>query len=434
MNFLYFAYGSNLWPPQMCGGCASARAIGTGVVEGWQVIYDTPGADGTAKANLREATGSEVHGVVYELDRSDRQELDLAEPGYTPFELDVRVDDGRAIEALTYRYEPEGTGALPADWYVSLVIAGARHHGLPNSYISSRLSVAADSEPGVSGLRPASVDDLPAMQKILSSALSAGTDRYSIHPGDLAWWVWHDDPRYPDRVSYWLIPDVVILVIDAASNEIDVFAAPGRDRIPVIEWAQRRLRGQGEVALVADSDDHLIEYLSGAGYQPGHVNRRYQWDLESVGVPHPELPDGWELRHVMGEHEADERRRASHAAFQSTMDPEMHLRRYLRFMRSPVYDPMRDLVAVSPDGRIASFMIWWPDPSGIAQIEPFGTHPEFQRVGLGRALIHYGLHTMLEAGMAQCRVVTDEPRTDATAFYESVGFQDVGRLRSWGKS
>lgn len=269
------------------------------------------------------------------------------------------------------------------------------------------------------------------MQSTLSSPLSAGTDRYSIHPGDLAWSMWHDDPRYPDRVSYWMLPDELVLAIDAGSNEIEVSAVPGRDRIPVIEWAQRRLRGRGRVAGVADTDDELVEYLEASGYRPGHVNRWYHWDLETVDVPNSELPDGWEMRRVVGECEADERRRASHAAFESTMDPQMHLDRYLRFMRSPVYDPQRDLVAVAPDGRIASFMIWWPDPSGIAQIDPFGTHPEFHGKGLGNALVHHGLRAMRDAGMTLCRVITDEPRTGATSFYESVGFQDVGRLRWW---
>jgi ribosomal protein S18 acetylase RimI-like enzyme len=114
------------------------------------------------------------------------------------------------------------------------------------------------------------------------------------------------------------------------------------------------------------------------------------------------------------------------------MDPALHLERYLGFMRSPVYVPENDLVAVTPEGEVASFMVWWPDQSGIAQIEPFGTHPRFSRRGVGRALIHHGLGLMRAAGMSICRVVTDDYRP-ATAFYESVGFDDVGALRWWAR-
>jgi len=135
------------------------------------------------------------------------------------------------------------------------------------------------------------------------------------------------------------------------------------------------------------------------------------------------------LRSLQGEHEADNRRQASHAAFGSTMDQAMHLDRYLGLMRSPAYVAERDLVAVSPDGRIASFMIWWSDISGVAQIEPFGTHPDFQGQGIGTALIHYGLRLMKEAGMGVARVVTEGSRSDATAFYAATGFDEVGAVR-----
>lgn len=105
----------------------------------------------------------------------------------------------------------------------------------------------------------------------------------------------------------------------------------------------------------------------------------------------------------------------------------MHLQRYLDFMRSPVYVAERDLVAVSPAGDVAAFMVWWADPSGVAQIEPFGTHPDFHRQGIGRALIYHGLAEMKAAGMNTARVVTDA----AAGFYRGVGFEEAGSLRWW---
>lgn len=434
MTFRYFAYGSNMWPPQLCSRCGSARSVGRVTARGWRVLYDKPGADGTAKANLREAPGEEVEGVLYEIDDSDRPELDGAEPGYTPFEIDVSLDSGELVGALTYRWRPGGTDALPLDWYVGLVTAGAELHGLSESHVATLSGAESRSEPDLSGLAPAGTADLPAMQAIVASAISPGADRYTIHPGDLAWWVWHADPRYPHHNSYWLIPGEILLVIDSRYNEVNVVSAPGLSRIPAIEWARRRLGENGEVAAVADSDVEMIDYLEGHAYEPVRVSRWYRRDLTHVDLPEPVVGDGWMLRPLAGEHEADERRRASHAAFGSSMDPDLHLERYLRFMRSPVYDLSRDLIAVSPEGRIASFMVWWPDASGIAQVEPFGTHPDYQRMGLGRALMHFGLKRMQAAGMNLARVITEEHREAATAFYESVGFEDVGRLRWWRRS
>jgi len=89
------------------------------------------------------------------------------------------------------------------------------------------------------------------------------------------------------------------------------------------------------------------------------------------------------------------------------------------------------LVAVTEDGTVAAFMIWWPDPSGIAQIEPFGTDPAFHRKGVGRALMKYGFARIRDAGMTRVRVITDDHREDAVAFYSAVGFTQTAELRSW---
>jgi ribosomal protein S18 acetylase RimI-like enzyme len=176
-----------------------------------------------------------------------------------------------------------------------------------------------------------------------------------------------------------------------------------------------------------DADAELESYLQDSGFEPASYMLSFEMDL-TVGVLVPDLGPGWELRHVRGEDEADNRREASHRAFASTMDRKLHLERYLRFMRSPVYDRERDLVAVAPDGRVAAFMVWWSDPSGIAQIEPFGTHPDFHRQGVGRALLKFGLARMQAAGMRTVRVCTEESREAAVAFYGSAGFEQGPRL------
>lgn len=308
---------------------------------------------------------------------------------------------------------------------------GAVNHGIE----SGSLVVEPSPHPLASRIRPASGDDFAFIQSLLSEGLAADTDRYYIHPGDYAWWVFHDDPRYPDHLSTWIQNDSGFVTIDSLGpheNEITVFTRPGVDRIPLIRWAQRRLRDNGDVGLVSDGDRELIAELEAEGYSAGQINRSYQWDL-SGELRQPDLPPGWSLRALDGEHEANPRRAASHAAFESSMPSSLHLQRYIDFMRSPVYAPERDLVAVAPSGQIASFMVWWADGSGVAQIEPFGTHPDYQRQGVGRALIYHGLAEMKAAGMRICRVITDEPRVAATAFYESVGFEDVGRIRWWRK-
>lgn len=121
VTFRYFAYGSNMHTPRMQGRCPSARPVGTAVLHGWQAVYDKPSTDGTAKRNIRPRAGAEVRGVVYEIEDDERPALDAAEPRYTPLETP---------HGLAYHYGGEPTDVPPADWYVELVEAGARAHGI----------------------------------------------------------------------------------------------------------------------------------------------------------------------------------------------------------------------------------------------------------------------------------------------------------------
>lgn len=274
------------------------------------------------------------------------------------------------------------------------------------------------------------VSDLATMQAIASKALAAGGVRYSLHPGDLAWWVHHEDPRLADATTYWLMGDTGFAVL-VEGKEINAFTVPGIDPIGLIEWGRGRLDSTAEVASIAEGDTELESYLRERGYEPASYMLSFEMDLTRHEVLVPDLGPGWEVRHVSGEEEANNRREASHRAFASKMDRDLHLQRYLRFMRSPVYDNERDLIAVAPDGRIAAFMVWWPDPSGIALIEPFGTHPDFQRQGIGRALLQFGFARMKSAGMATVRVCTEDSRDAAVAFYENAGFNRGPRLGWW---
>ena len=166
-----------------------------------------------------------------------------------------------------------------------------------------------------------------------------------------------------------------------------------------------------------------------ASPRPNDIDVTFIRGLEPLRVA---VAEGYEIRPVSGEEEAWARRTASHAAFESTQEPADHLERYLAFMRSPVYRGDRDLIAVTPDGTVGSFMIWWGDEAtGIAQLEPVGTHPDHQRRGLAAAVFDRALADMRAAEMSMVRVETGEKRTGAVAFYRRVGFESFHRLRWW---
>jgi len=146
-------------------------------------------------------------------------------------------------------------------------------------------------------------------------------------------------------------------------------------------------------------------------------------------LPDPVCPDGCSVRSCRGLEEVEARARAQYGAFASTAPFDRYVERFARFMRSPAYAPERDVVAAAPDGRIAAFCITWTDPRNrIGLFEPVGTHPDFQRKGLGKAVMCEALQRLKAAGMQHAVLCTGEDNPAAVRLYESVGFRVVDRI------
>jgi ribosomal protein S18 acetylase RimI-like enzyme len=153
------------------------------------------------------------------------------------------------------------------------------------------------------------------------------------------------------------------------------------------------------------------------------------------GLLQPALPHGFSVRPVAGEHEARPRAAASHAAFSSSQPLGRYQRRYLAFMRSPVYTPELDLVAVAPDGRIAAFCICWLDGvNQVGHLEPVGTHPDFQRRKLGTTLLQAALRRMVERGMTVASVCVESSNVAGQALYNTAGFRPLFKIHTFTKA
>lgn len=151
------------------------------------------------------------------------------------------------------------------------------------------------------------------------------------------------------------------------------------------------------------------------GEPPWVVNRMALADRAE-----PALPEGFKIRSVRGVEEAAAVAGVHVASFGSTWTEEM----YRRLMESPGYDAERELVVESPDGTLAAFTVTWYDPvNRTGLFEPVGTHKEYRRLGLGRALLLTGMARMAAAGMAYA-VVTNAGNNEASrGLYRACGFQ-----------
>lgn len=143
-TFLYFAYGSNMLTRRLLGRTPSARAVGLATLHGHALRWHKVSKDGSGKCDVVASADGTVYGVLFEIDLSDKPALDRAEGlgwGYRQVELEVQTAGG-PVQALSYQATNIDHGTKPYDWYQTLVVAGAREHGLSADYVQTLEAVA----------------------------------------------------------------------------------------------------------------------------------------------------------------------------------------------------------------------------------------------------------------------------------------------------
>jgi ribosomal protein S18 acetylase RimI-like enzyme len=170
------------------------------------------------------------------------------------------------------------------------------------------------------------------------------------------------------------------------------------------------------------NDARRIAFLERCGFTRGtHPMIHYARPLNDP-IATPQLPDGFVVRGVAGEHEAGNRAEAHRQAFHPSRITDDG---YLKLLRMPEYDRELDIVSVSPDGTIAAYAMCWVDAENkIGEFEPVGTRPSFQRKGLARAALLEGMRRMKMRG-AETAIVCTNADNIAKGLYESVGFKQV---------
>lgn len=95
----------------------------------------------------------------------------------------------------------------------------------------------------------------------------------------------------------------------------------------------------------------------------------------------------------------------------------------------PDYNPYLDLMILDKNNTPAAMMGFWFDSvNKIAVIEPAGTHPNYQRQGLGRFLIEEGCLRLKKLGVKELWVCNEMD------FYTSCGFKVVHQINIWNKN
>ena len=178
-------------------------------------------------------------------------------------------------------------------------------------------------------------------------------------------WAWLETP---DELSLVVDPEQVGLVDE------------------VLAWAVEVATGQELCCSVLETEGHLIEALTGAGFEPVDGGPFFTHHTMSLTeLDDPVLEEGFTLRHVEPR-EAGERA-ACHRTAWSDFGSRVSARSYGQVMNTWPYRPGLDWVVQAPDGEmVANALGWIDDVNGVGLLEPVGCSPAFRRRGLAKAV------------------------------------------------
>jgi mycothiol synthase len=277
----------------------------------------------------------------------------------------------------------------------------------------------------------------------------------SWHVSRLDYARWHTclncaNVRLEDVAYLWETGGQLIAFVmpDGGRGEAHLLVHPG---LRTLELEEEMLTvAQEHLAAVRQDGSHrLYVWAPGQdGLRRSMLSRRgytlddwpeHQWRRQ-LDTPIPDVPlapgytirslgDGLELLERcyasgLGFHEGDIK-----TAVENRQDPTW----YRNIQTAPLYRRDLDLVAVAPDGAIASFCtIWFDDVTRSAHFEPVATVPAHQRRGLGRALLTEGLRRLQRMGALTAFV--GGYSAAANALYQSVMGSDHELYGPWVKN
>ena len=162
-----------------------------------------------------------------------------------------------------------------------------------------------------------------------------------------------------------------------------------------------------------------IALLQRSGF--GQENLRSLHYARSLNEPIPEhpLPPGFSLRCVKGEDEVENLVNLHRAAFGTE---NMTVEERLAIMRAPQYERELDLLAIAPNGELAAFCICGIEDENIGYTDPIGVHKNYQRLGLGKAVLSAGLQTLKQRGIERAELGTSSENIAMQQLATAMGF------------
>lgn len=291
-------------------------------------------------------------------------------------------------------------------------------------------------------------NDLPHLQAALAGWIQSAGDCGYCHVGDISHRIYNGIRgrlSLNEVVRVWEDDSQIIGfdIVGPYYNRFDTFVHPDyrgtESERDMLQWAYTTTRhfmniiGRADKPVLAEEcsgDDIRAQLLIELGFEKhehwGNITERRLDDV----IPEPSLPDGFSIRAATMDDYAQ--LAAVHSgAFGSNWSPELYRD---EVMLNPGYRVEREIVVVASDGQFAAFTKTWLDEvNKVGLFEPVGTHKDFQRKGLGRAMMLHTLHEMKSLGMKTAMVGHEADNPASIGLYNSLGFRTKYEIADYKK-
>jgi ribosomal protein S18 acetylase RimI-like enzyme len=200
----------------------------------------------------------------------------------------------------------------------------------------------------------------------------------------------------------------------------------------VIDWYDGVAAGLERTVSPTAADEFALPRWAAHGYEPDveALGETGDWtqlnERDLTDVEEPVLPAGFRFR------TAEEA--GPEAAVRAHVDawaPSPYTAEsYEGVRQTAAYRGDLHILVEAPDGTMASSTIMWLDEANKSvEFEPVGTHPDYRRLGLARAMMLHGMHRARAAGATHATVVClgAPGHPSARGLYYGLGFKELSR-------
>ena len=238
-----------------------------------------------------------------------------------------------------------------------------------------------------------------------------------------------------DRVHLWRKPSGELVSFTIRDNFLFYLQVDPAYRFieaEMVAWAEGNwARGQAHTgSMVYDWDIDRQNLMTRLGYQDrGAIEDVRIYDLNR-SYPAATLAPGFRITSMADYGRGLERVELENKIWGVHLDEA-----WLRGKSSaPSYSPEWDLLVISPDGQMVAQSLVWVYPRNQAgEIDPLGTHPDFRKRGLSRALVLESFKRLRARGMHTAYIASETLDPIVSHLYSSLDPAETYQGSHWSK-